>query len=131
MGWRIGQGIGPRLTYAQRKAQAAGFLLSSHDTDGDEEDSEEAQKHLYPRKDVPVIIVPRKDNFHGLGYSPGLSLNASVGGEKAREGANISGGFGVFHAKLCPTNLFLVAGFGLGALNDRASRCVLKRVSFS
>ena len=92
MGWRPGQGIGPRLTYAQKKAQDAGRTDLSKEVEGDEEDIEEAKKHLYPRKDIPVVVYPRKDNFHGLGYTPGLSLHESVGGgERGRGGPNISG----------------------------------------
>lgn len=90
MGWKLGQGIGPRLTYAQRKAQDAGFLDPSKEVEGNEEDIEEAKKHLYPRKDTSILLFRRKDNFHGLGYSPGLSLNESVGGDQARAGPNIS-----------------------------------------
>ncbi|KAI0741391.1 hypothetical protein C8Q80DRAFT_1194175 [Daedaleopsis nitida] len=104
MGWKIGQGIGPRLTYAQRKAQDAGFFDPSKEAEGDEGDVEEAKKHTYPRRDMPVLSAPRKDNFHGLGYSTGMGLNESVGygvgGERAPSGPKIS------------------AGFGLGALND-------------
>jgi len=101
MGWRVGQGIGPRLTYAQRKAQDNGFLEPSKETTGDGED-EEAKKHLYPRRDTPVLLASRKDNFHGLGYIPGMRLEESIGsGRDARgQGPN------------------LAAGFGLGALND-------------
>ncbi|KAI9062765.1 hypothetical protein FKP32DRAFT_1593437 [Trametes sanguinea] len=104
MGWRPGHGIGPRLTYAQRKRQDAGFLDPSKEVEGDEDDVEEAKKHMYPRRDIPVITAPRKDNFHGLGYTPGLGLNESVGyrGNNQRQ----SGG---------PQ---IAAGFGLGALND-------------
>ena len=92
MGWRPGQGIGPRLTYAQKKAQDAGRTDLSKEVEGDEDDIEEAKKHLYPRKDIPVVVYPRKDNFHGLGYTPGLSLHESVGGgERGRGGPNISG----------------------------------------
>lgn len=95
MGWRIGQGIGPRLTYAQRKKQDAGFLDPTKEVDGDEGDVEEAKKHLYPRPDTPVLVFRRKDNFHGLGYSPGLGLNDSVGYTKDADrnatGPNISG----------------------------------------
>ncbi|KAI0367581.1 hypothetical protein BV20DRAFT_1000266 [Pilatotrama ljubarskyi] len=104
MGWRPGQGIGPRLTYAQRKRQDAGFLDPSKEVEGDEDDVEEAKKHLYPRRDIPVITAPRKDNFHGLGYTPGLGLSESVG-----QGSDRDGG------KSGPR---IAAGFGLGALND-------------
>ncbi|TFK92456.1 hypothetical protein K466DRAFT_480570 [Polyporus arcularius HHB13444] len=123
MGWRVGQGIGPRLTYAQRKAQDAGIMDPSKEVEGDEEDLEEAKKHTYPRRDTPVLIARRKDNFHGLGYSPGLGLNESVGhgagGEMGRSGPQISG-----MCILLPRSMasltwhWCAAGFGLGALND-------------
>ncbi|KAI0831977.1 hypothetical protein BC628DRAFT_1311155 [Trametes gibbosa] len=105
MGWRPGQGIGPRITYAARKRQDAAFLDPSEAVDGGEDDDvEEAKKHMYSRKDVPVIIAPRKDNFHGLGYSPGMGLDESVGrgtGDKQPQGGPA-----------------IASGFGLGALND-------------
>ncbi|KAH9893159.1 hypothetical protein C8Q73DRAFT_791046 [Cubamyces lactineus] len=105
MDWRPGHGIGPRLTYAQRKRQDAGFLDPSKEVEGDEDDIEEAKKHMYPRRDTPVILAPRKDNFHGLGYTPGLGLNESLG----------RGGGGSGSATGGPQ---IAAGFGLGALND-------------
>lgn len=122
MGWRIGQGIGPRLTYAQRKVQDSGFMDYSREADGNEAD-EEAKKHTYPRRDTPVIVSQRKDNFHGIGYVPGMSLQESLGsrhGESTRKGPNISGMLLKsieYRQQLKPLNLFL-AGFGLGALND-------------
>ena len=93
MGWRLGQGVGPRLTYAQRRAQQGPLAPKEGDED------EEAKKHLYPRKDLPILLAPRKDNFHGLGYVPGMRLEEAVG-QNDRAGPQIS------------------AGFGLGALND-------------
>ncbi|KAG7094176.1 hypothetical protein E1B28_007785 [Marasmius oreades] len=107
MGWRLGQGIGPRVTLRQRRLQdlqaATGRIVTGEDLDLSLDD-EEANKHTYAPRDTPVLIVDRKDNFHGLGYRPGTSLNESLGGQKAssagRSGPGIS------------------AGFGLGALND-------------
>ncbi|KZT69228.1 hypothetical protein DAEQUDRAFT_811463 [Daedalea quercina L-15889] len=93
MGWRLGQGVGPRLTYAQRRAELGSRAPREEDED------EEAKKHLYPRRDAPVLIAPRKDNFHGLGYVPGMRLEEAAGQDE-RAGPQIS------------------AGFGLGALND-------------
>lgn len=108
MGWRIGQGIGPRLTYAQRKAQDAGFLdFSAREGAEDEQGlDEEAKKHMYPRKDTPVIVVQRKDNSHGIGYVPGMSLQESLGegtrrGEGVSKGPNISGGSLAYARVLC------------------------------
>ncbi|EIW75240.1 hypothetical protein CONPUDRAFT_147355 [Coniophora puteana RWD-64-598 SS2] len=101
MGWRPGHGIGPRLTWRQRE------FLSGRDPDApgaDADVEEEAKKHLYPRRDTPIIALGRKENSHGLGYSPGAtlmqSLAAADGKAAQRESSNIAG------------------GFGLGALND-------------
>ncbi|KZT00580.1 uncharacterized protein LAESUDRAFT_764494 [Laetiporus sulphureus 93-53] len=102
MGWRLGQGIGPRLTYAQRKAQDAGRYDAVGEMAGDEED-EEAAKHLYPRRDTPVLLASRKGNFHGLGYVPGMRLEEHIGtgrGDERERGPRIA------------------TGFGLGALNE-------------
>ncbi|KAG2357773.1 hypothetical protein BDR07DRAFT_1473341 [Suillus spraguei] len=99
MGWRIGQGIGPRITWRQRE------MAFGRDPDMPSEDiDEEAKKHLYAPRDTPLIIVERKDNVHGLGYDPGLGLHASLG--VAPESSKQSSG---------PR---LAGGFGLGALND-------------
>ena len=83
MGWRYGHGIGPRLTWRQKRLQDAQakssriLTLDDLKLDSNEED-EEAQKHTYPRADTPLSVVPRKDNTHGLGYTAGLSLNDAL-----------------------------------------------------
>ena len=87
MGWRPGQGIGPRLTWKQKKLQEVQakstriLTLDDLKLDPDEED-EEAQKHTYPRLDTPLTVVPRKDNAHGIGYSTGLSLSDALGNDR-------------------------------------------------
>lgn len=104
MGWRHGQGIGPRLTWRQKKLQDAQtkstrvLTLDDLKLDPNEED-EEAQKHTYPRADTPLTVVPRKDNTHGLGYTPGLSLHDALGDDRDSKpsGPRISGGL-VDHA---------------------------------
>ena len=85
MGWRLGQGIGPRITYEQRRIQdrAAGATL-------DEED-EEAKKHMHPRRDTPLLLLSRKDNSHGVGYRPDIGLNESLGRGAESKGPHISG----------------------------------------
>ena len=99
MGWRMGHGIGPRVTYEQRKRQNA----LAHDTAGDNfqppsgEDHEEAKRHLYPPRDTKVPSFSRKDDKHGLGYKAGLGLTDLVSAEatagkagKVVKGPNIS-----------------------------------------
>ncbi|KAF5375309.1 hypothetical protein D9757_009683 [Collybiopsis confluens] len=105
MGWRVGQGIGPRITLKQRRLQdlqASGGTGQSGPLDVADDDSEEADKHTYAPRDTPILVAGRKDNNHGLGYRPGMSLNESLGAKGAgmSHGPNIS------------------SGFGLGALND-------------
>ena len=85
MGWRLGQGIGPRISLKRRKEQdiiaydpLTGNRLTSGSLDIPEDD-QEASKHSYAPRDTPVLLVTRKDNTHGLGYVPGLRLNQSLG----------------------------------------------------
>ncbi|KAJ4474861.1 hypothetical protein J3R30DRAFT_3337189 [Lentinula aciculospora] len=103
MGWRVGQGIGPRISFKQWRLQDLQSSARAGLTLPRDEDSEEASKHTYAPRDTPVLVVERKDNSHGLGYRPGMSLNDSLGvksGNGSSTGPNIS------------------SGFGLGALND-------------
>ena len=117
MGWRVGQGVGPRLTWDQRRVQDRNASQRITQSPG-EADDDEARKHMYPRRDTPLLVVQRKDNAHGLGYVPGLGLNASVGAESssARKGPQISGA--CYQRLYMPESDCVTAGFGLGALND-------------
>ncbi|KAF7770333.1 hypothetical protein Agabi119p4_6307 [Agaricus bisporus var. burnettii] len=107
MGWRVGSGIGPRVSLKQRRLQDL-QTSSPYGTRAviDDikltEDDEEASKHTYAPRDTPVLIIERKDNFHGLGYRSGMTLNESLGSSKADSGKDPR----------------ISAGFGLGALND-------------
>lgn len=90
MGWRPGQGVGPRVTWRQREIQ--------HGRDPDrmgQDMDEEAKKHTYAPKDTPPIVVPRKDDLHGLGYNKSLGLHASLGvhgqGTQATQGPRLAG----------------------------------------
>lgn len=98
MGWRLGQGIGPRITYQQLRAQEGNPIQP------DEQIDEENLKHLYAPRDTKLVVYNKKENAFGLGYAAGDGLTnlvrGSNGGVEAESGPNIS------------------AGFGLGALND-------------
>jgi G patch domain-containing protein 1 len=98
MGWRTGQGIGPRISLARRRAQDAqaydphtGARLASGSltTPAEEDEDEEAKKHLYAQRDTPVLSVQRKDNPHGLGYVPGTTLHSS----RPASGPKLAGSF--------------------------------------
>lgn len=69
MGWRPGQGIGPRISYQQRRAQdeLAGVPPPSEDS--------EAEKHTYAPRDIKIPKIPAKDNVFGIGYAPAAGLS--------------------------------------------------------
>ncbi|CAE6495584.1 unnamed protein product [Rhizoctonia solani] len=97
MGWKPGQGVGPRISYTRRRQQDIDAGVVPRDAPEDAE----ASKHLFAPRDTPVLLFRAKDNAHGLGHSGPVRLGGDAGtGNKPSEGPNIS------------------AGFGLGALND-------------
>jgi len=69
MGWRPGQGIGPRISYQQRRLQdgLVGIPLPSEDS--------EAEKHTYAPRDIKIPNIPAKDNAFGIGYVPAAGLS--------------------------------------------------------
>ncbi|EPQ56137.1 hypothetical protein GLOTRDRAFT_120771 [Gloeophyllum trabeum ATCC 11539] len=101
MGWRPGQGVGPRVTWRQRKMQEIQLAGADASELKEDEEDEEAKKHMYPARDTPLLLPPRKEDTHGLGYTAGLKLGEIVSGQdEGRQGPRLS------------------AGFGLGALNE-------------
>jgi G patch domain-containing protein 1 len=69
MGWRPGQGIGPRVSYKQRRLQdeLAGVPLPLEDP--------EAERHTYAPRDIKIPKIPAKDNAFGIGYVPAAGLS--------------------------------------------------------
>lgn len=89
MGWRDGQGVGPRITFDQRKKQALelGVKLDGED----EEDGGEASKHYFAPLDRPLATVLEvgiaTDRGWGLGYKAGPSIPSSSGSAQTTKGA--------------------------------------------
>lgn len=96
MGWRPGQGIGPRVSWRTRKIQdllAAGKSLNGVDIDTLDDD-EEAKRHLYPPRDTIVPRVQMKSDVYGIGFKAGAGLVESLGqGQKhpQTKGPKLSG----------------------------------------
>jgi G patch domain-containing protein 1 len=95
MGWRPGQGVGPRVTWRQRKIQdilASGRSLNGVDVDklAEDEDSE-ALKHMFPPRDTVAPVLPRKKDVHGLGYAPGGGLEPGSQQGAVGKGPKVSG----------------------------------------
>lgn len=76
LGWRKGQGIGPRISLHQlRKKQGKEF---------DPEDP--ARQHNFPPPDVKLVIYRAKEDHHGLGYARGHNLFGENFGEEGALG---------------------------------------------
>ncbi|KAM0753231.1 hypothetical protein T439DRAFT_323868 [Meredithblackwellia eburnea MCA 4105] len=88
MGWRDGQGVGPRVTLQQRKKQAKELGIKLEDEDDDEG---EASKHYYAPLDRPLGTVleigSSTDRGWGLGYKPGPGIQSSSSTAQTTQGA--------------------------------------------
>ncbi|GAA5876541.1 hypothetical protein JCM3774_003131 [Rhodotorula dairenensis] len=91
MGWREGQGVGPRVSYEQRKRQAAEIGVRLDDDDA-EDDGGEATKHYYAPLDRPLTLIKgstaSKDKGWGLGYQPGMGLKETLRAEGGFAGSS-------------------------------------------
>lgn len=91
MGWREGQGVGPRVSYEQRRRQAAeiGIRLEGDEA---EEGDDEAARHFYAPLDRPLTLVKGSsastDKGWGLGYRPGMGLKETLRAEGGYTGGS-------------------------------------------
>lgn len=88
MGWRPGQGIGPRISYARRKQQMKEMGMDIDEEDM--EDDEEAKKHTFAPLDRTVITFENKENQWGLGYVPGSTLEGRLQGASTSQHSSYS-----------------------------------------
>jgi G patch domain-containing protein 1 len=100
LGWRPGQGIGPRVTLRKLKIQE-GKLGKARLGIEEDEDVEEAGKHTYAPRDARLLAFDTKDDKEGLGYQKG----AGMGKLPARRASEC-----IFRPKL----IFPVYGAGMG-----------------
>ncbi|XP_043099865.1 G patch domain-containing protein 1 isoform X2 [Puntigrus tetrazona] len=89
MGWKDGQGVGPRLKRKQRKqntdAKLYGCALPPNGSEESEEDDDEFAPEnvtFAPKDVVPVDFTPKVDS-HGLGYRGLNPLQALGGGSES------------------------------------------------
>lgn len=76
MGWREGQGVGPRVSAKARRRQAKELNVK---LDMEEEDDDLTAKHFFAPLDRPLVLYPEKTNSWGLGYKTGATLVDSIG----------------------------------------------------
>ena len=76
MGWREGQGIGPRISAKARRRQAKELGLLA--TLEDDADDDEASKHLFAPLDRPLALYDAKEDMRGLGSDAIQTLHQAV-----------------------------------------------------
>lgn len=112
MGWKEGQGIGPRV---KRKVRM------------DEEGNESDETHFFPPDDPPMISFSRKNDFKGVGYEGGLSQAfgptlATNNATSGRQNIDVTANPSTLADKSQKTSrLARRTGFGVGILNDTGS----------
>jgi len=121
IGWRPGQGVGPRVSYARRKQQIQELGLQRSFGDGDEdqeEEAEEAKKHLYAPVDRPLLLFEPKENTWGLGYQAGKSLLQEMGESSASTLSDRKGKSHQSDVRIEGKSMPVGGAFGISALED-------------
>jgi len=112
MGWRQGQGVGPRI---RRKARL----------DDEEGDGDDGLEHLFAPENSHMIKFVKKSDFKGLGYAGELSLPRAIKDAKPNhegrdEDADAAWSRSKFKkSKSKPKKI--TPSFGVGVLNDTGS----------
>jgi G patch domain-containing protein 1 len=110
MGWKEGQGVGPKV---RRKARLDGVKGLGTDADA---------THLFAPENTRMISFIRKNDHKGLGFDgeTKLSTNASLGSDKDKSEDDDDDG-----ALIAPPNIkkkkAVRGGIGIGILNDTGS----------
>ncbi|XP_030919044.1 G patch domain-containing protein 1 isoform X2 [Geospiza fortis] len=99
MGWKEGQGIGPRVKRKPRRqkpdptVKIYGCALPPGLSEGseDEEDEYQPENVTFAPKDVMPVDLTPKENVHGLGYK-GLDPSQALFGASGREHLNLFSG---------------------------------------
>ncbi|WVO13770.1 hypothetical protein L204_101392 [Cryptococcus depauperatus] len=79
LGWRAGQGIGPRVTLRKLRLQQGRLAhtpsrVRSENGRDDEEEGDEAGKHTFAPRDVKLLVYDPKEDKHGLGFQKGRGI---------------------------------------------------------
>ncbi|KAG0169492.1 hypothetical protein DFQ28_011164 [Apophysomyces sp. BC1034] len=117
MGWKPGQGIGPRMSHKQRQALYQG----NAEVDEDGYDDHMANVTFAPR-DTPIVDFSAKTNTYGLGYDLGKSVHQVAEMRRLRELKRDDDEAGLPPGKRAafgvPQSSSKNAGFGLGTFED-------------
>lgn len=111
MGWREGQGVGPKVRRGAR----------INDHNNEEERSEET--HLFPPENTRMIGFIRKNDHKGLGFDgeTRLSVQAPVSDALKSDGEEDDRDRGLMAPKTTKKKKPIRGGIGIGILNDTGS----------
>ncbi|OAP54458.1 hypothetical protein AYL99_11559 [Fonsecaea erecta] len=120
MGWREGQGIGPRIRRAAK--------FGDREEEDVVDDDVPAQTHLFAPDDVQLVSYTRKTDHKGLGYEGELqgqdqpaSRNTTTHNTTLRstgENSDEEATAPLFGPRMKPARTSNRTGFGVGVLND-------------
>ncbi|WVW86716.1 hypothetical protein I302_108770 [Kwoniella bestiolae CBS 10118] len=79
LGWRPGQGIGPRVTLRKLKLQEGKMGKVRAGIDEEMGDDEEGSKHTYAPRDVALLTFDAKEDKQGLGFVKGRGMGSLPG----------------------------------------------------
>lgn len=109
MGWREGQGVGPRV----RRAARLGDDVST---------SAEGEQHLFAPENTKMLSFVRKNDHKGLGYSGSTKLSSEVSSSATVKSEDDDGLFGTAKAvSKTKKKKPMRGGMGIGVLNDTGS----------
>ena len=92
MGWRPGQGIGPRVSARKRKIQEAKLSGRPYQPRSEElAVDEEEGKHRFAPRDSKLMVFEQKTDKGGLGYVKGQSIQSSDAARAKIERPSLSG----------------------------------------
>lgn len=93
MGWRPGQGIGPRVSARKRKIQEAKILgRRTRQEAVDGVIDEEEEKHLFAPRDSKLMVFEQKEGKEGLGFVKSQGMRSIADRSSAQtEKPNLSG----------------------------------------
>ena len=112
MGWRQGQGVGPKI---RRKAR------------GEDNEGDDGQTHLFAPDNSAMIKFNKKGDFKGLGYAGELSLSqraiedATSARQEAEDDEDNAAWSRSKFRKPRPKPKKIKPSFGVGVLNDTGS----------
>ncbi|WVF68630.1 hypothetical protein IAT40_003400 [Kwoniella sp. CBS 6097] len=88
LGWRPGQGIGPRVTLRRLKIQEGRLATGRPGVSQDDEDIDDAEagKHTFAPRDARLLVYDAKEDRQGLGFVKGSGMGA-LPGKRAVMGA--------------------------------------------